>query len=184
MCLNREKAKWKCGKRKTLCKPAGKPQEKPTRPTPCFGLLVSRTMREQISVVEAPNLVFCYGGPSRLVVVQSPSRVQLFATHGLQHTRPPCPSPSPGVCPSSCSLHRWRNEPAISSSDALFSFCPQSSSASGTFPMSHLFTSDDQNTGASASASVLPVNIRDWSPLRLTSTNRLVQGVPSTSCFS
>ena len=114
------------------CKPAGKPQEKPTRPTPCFGLLVSRTMREQISVVEAPNLVFCYGGPRRLVVVQSPSRVHLFATHGLQHTRPPCPSQSPGVCPSSCSLHRWCH-PAISSSDTLFSFCPQSSSAPGTF---------------------------------------------------
>ena len=53
--------------------------------------------------------------------------------HGLQQARPPCPSPSPGVCPSSCSLHRWCC-PAISSSDALFSFCPQSFPASGTFP--------------------------------------------------
>ena len=87
--------------------------------------------------------------------------------HGLQHTRPPCPSPSPRVCPSSCSLHQWCC-PAISSCEALFSFCPQSFPASGTFPMSHLFTSDDQTTGASASASILPVNIQGWSPLRLT----------------
>ena len=75
--------------------------------------------------------------------------------HGLQHTRPPCPSPSPEVCPRSCPLHRWCH-PAISSSDALFSFCPQSSPASGTFLMSHLFTSDDQNTGWSFSYSISP----------------------------
>ena len=86
--------------------------------------------------------------------------------HALQHVRPPCPSPSPGVCPSSCSLHQWCC-PAISFSDALFS-CPPSFPASGTFPMNCLFTSDDQNTGASASASVLPGNIQGWSPLRLT----------------
>ena len=59
-----------------------------------------------------------------------------------QHTRPPCPSPSPEVCPSSCSLHQWCH-PVISSSDALFSFCPQSYPASGTFTMSQLFTSGD-----------------------------------------
>ena len=92
--------------------------------------------------------------------------------HGLQHIRPPCPSLSPGVCPSSCSLQRWCR-PAISSSDALFSFCPQSFPALGTFPMNHLFISDDQNTGASAS--VLPVNIRGWSPLRLTGLISLLQ---------
>ena len=86
---------------------------------------------------------------------------------GLQHARAPCPSPSPGVCPSSCSLHWWCH-PAISSSDTLFSFCPQSFPASGTFLKSCLFTSDDQNIGASASASVLPVNIQGWSPLRFT----------------
>ena len=56
--------------------------------------------------------------------------------HGLQYTRPPCPSSSPGICPSSCSLHWWCR-PAISFSDALFSFCPQSFPASGTFPKSH-----------------------------------------------
>ena len=87
--------------------------------------------------------------------------------HELQHTRPLCRSPSPGVFPSSCSLH-LRYCPAMSSSDAHFSFCPWSFLASGTFPMSCLFTSDDQNTGASSSASVLPVNVQGWSPLRLT----------------
>ena len=85
---------------------------------------------------------------------------------GLQHTRPPCPSPSPRVCSSTCSLHQ-RGRPSISSSDDLFSFCPQSFPESGTFPMTHLFTTDDQNTGASPSAAVLPVNIQGWSPLRL-----------------
>ena len=87
---------------------------------------------------------------------------------GLQHTRPPCPSPSPGVCPSSCSLHCWCH-PAILSSGALFSLCPWSFPASRTFPMSHLFTSDHQNNGASATASVFLVNIQGWSPSRLTS---------------
>ena len=58
--------------------------------------------------------------------------------HELHHTRPPYPSQSPGACPSSCSLHRWCH-PAISSSNALFSFCPKSFPGSGTFPMSHLF---------------------------------------------
>ena len=87
--------------------------------------------------------------------------------HGLQHARPPCPSPSPQVCPSSCPFHWWCH-PAMPSSDTLFSFCPQSFPASVTFPMSWLFTSGGQNTGASASASVLPMSIRDWFPSRLT----------------
>ena len=101
--------------------------------------------------------------------------------HGLQHTRPPCPSPSPEVCLSSCPLHRWCH-PALSSSDALFSFCPQSFPESGTFPM---FTSDDQNTGASAS--VLPTNIQGWFPLRLTDLisllSRGLSGVFSTTVW-
>jgi len=91
---------------------------------------------------------------------------RLFATPRTQYARPPCPSPSLGVCPSSCALHWWCH-PATSSSDALF-YCSQSLPVSGSFPMSQLFTSEDQNTGASASASVLPVNIQGGSPLRLT----------------
>ena len=65
--------------------------------------------------------------------------------HGLQHGRPSCPSPSPRVGPSSCSLHQWCH-PVISTSNALFSFCPQSFPVSGTFP----------------------VSIQSWSPFRLT----------------
>ena len=100
-----------------------------------------------------------------VVVVQSPSCLR---PHGLQHTRPPCPSPSPKVCPSSCPLHQWCHL-VISSSGALFSSCPQSFRASGTFPVDQLFASGDQNTGASASASVLlPMSIQGWFPLRLT----------------
>ena len=87
--------------------------------------------------------------------------------HGLQHTRPLCPSPSPKVCPGLFPLHQWCH-PAISSSDALFFFCPQSFPASGTFLMSQLFASDDQNIGVSTSASVLPMSIQGWFPLRLT----------------
>ena len=77
--------------------------------------------------------------------------------HGQQHTRPLFPSPCLEVCPISCPLHRWCH-PAISSFDAPFSLYPQSFLASGTFPMSQLFASDDQNTGASAS--VLPMTIQ------------------------
>jgi len=62
----------------------------------------------------------------------------------------------------------WWCHPAISSSDTLFSFCPQSFPGSGTFPVSQLFVSGDQSIGASASASVLPVSIQGWFPLRLT----------------
>ena len=95
------------------------------------------------------------------------SRLTLCNPRGPQHARLPCPSPSPEVCPKSCPLHRWCH-PAISSSDALFSFFPQSYPVSGTFPRSQLFTSDDWNTGVSASAPVLPKSIQNWFPLRLT----------------
>ena len=84
--------------------------------------------------------------------------------HELQHARPPCPSPTPGVYSNSCPLSRWCH-PAISSSVIPFSSCPQSLPASESFPMSQLFTSGGQSTGVSASASVLPMNIQDWFPL-------------------
>ena len=85
--------------------------------------------------------------------------------HGLQHTRLPCLSPSPGDCPSSCPLNRWWH-PAISSSVILFSFCLQSFPVLGYFPMSQLLASGSQSIRASAS--VLPKNIQGWFPLRLT----------------
>ena len=88
----------------------------------------------------------------------------LLQPHGLQHARPPCPSPAPGVYSDSCPLSQWRH-PTISSSVVPFSSCPQSFPASGSFPMSQLFTSGGQSIRASASASVLPMNIQDWSPL-------------------
>ena len=84
--------------------------------------------------------------------------------HGLQHTRPPCSSLTPGVCSNSCPLSRWCH-PTILSSAVPFSSCLQSFPASGSFQMSQLFTSGDQSIGSSASTSVLPMNIQDWFPL-------------------
>ena len=86
--------------------------------------------------------------------------------HDLQHTRLPCPSPSPGACSNSCQLSQWCH-PTISSSVIPFSSCLQSFPASGSFPVSQLCASGDQSIGASASASVLPMNIQDWFPLGL-----------------
>ena len=84
--------------------------------------------------------------------------------HESQHTRPPCPSPTPGVYSNPCPLIQWCH-PAISSSVVPFSSCPQTFLASGSFQMSQLFTSGGQSIGVSASTSVLPVNTQDWSPL-------------------
>ena len=81
-----------------------------------------------------------------------------------QHTRPPYPSPTPGVHSNSCPSSRWCH-PAISSYVVPFSSCPQSFPAWGSFPMSQFFTSGGQSIGVSASAPVLPMNTRDWSPL-------------------
>ena len=84
--------------------------------------------------------------------------------HGLQHTRLPCPSPTPGACSNSCPLSRWCHPP-ISSFVVPFSSCLQSFSASGSFQMSLLFASRGQSIRVSALASVLPMNIQDWFPL-------------------
>ena len=80
--------------------------------------------------------------------------------HGLQHARPPCPSPTPGVHPNSCPLSWWCR-PTISSSVIPFSSCPQSLPASESFPMSQFFASGGQSIGVSALASVPPMNIQD-----------------------
>ena len=89
-----------------------------------------------------------------------------FWPHGLQHARPPCPSPTPGVYPNSCPLSRWCH-PTISSSVIRFSSCPQSFPTSGSFQMSQLFWSGGQSIGVSASTSVLPMNTQNWSPLAI-----------------
>ena len=84
--------------------------------------------------------------------------------HGLQHARPPYPSPTPGVCSNSCALSRWCH-PTISSSVIPFSSYLQSFPESGSFQMSQFFPSGAQSIGVSASASVLPMNIQEWFPL-------------------
>ena len=84
--------------------------------------------------------------------------------HGLQHTRPPCPSPTPRVYSNSCPLSCWCH-PTISSSVVSFSTCLQSYPASGFFQMSQFFASGGQSIGVSASVSVLPMNIQNWFPL-------------------
>ena len=87
--------------------------------------------------------------------------------HELQHTRPPCPSPTPGDYSDSCPSSRWCH-PAISSSVVSFSSCPQSLPASESFPVSQLFTWGGHSIGVSALASVLPMNTQDWPPLEWT----------------
>ena len=84
--------------------------------------------------------------------------------HESQHTRPPCPSPAPGVYSNSCPSSQWC-PPVISSSVNPFSSCPQSLPASGSFPISQLFAWGSQSTGVSASVSGLPMKTQGWSPL-------------------
>ena len=98
-----------------------------------------------------------------------------LGSHGLQHTKLPCRSPSPGVCSNSCPLSWWCH-PTISSSVVPFSSRLQSFPASGFFPMSQLFTSGGQSIGASVSASVLPMNIHGWFPLGLAGLISLQSG--------
>ena len=114
------------------------------------------------------------------LIRKSPSRHLIFSQfscsvmsdslwpHGLQHARPPCPSQTPGAYPNSCPLSQWCH-PTISSSVLPFSSHLQSFPASGSFPMSQLFTSGGQSTGVSASTSILPMNTQDWFPLGWTS---------------
>ena len=105
-------------------------------------------------------IVICYSSDqiSRSVVSDC------LRSHESQHTRPPCPSPTPGVHRDSRPSSQWCH-PVISSSVVPFSSCHQSLPASGSFPMSQLFTWGGQSTGVSASTSVLPMNTQDWSPL-------------------
>ena len=100
-------------------------------------------------------------------VVQLLRHVRLFVTPWTIALRLPCPSLSPGACSDSCLLSPWCH-PTISSSVAPFSSCLQSFPVSGYFPMSQLFVSGGQSTGASASASALPMNSQSWFPLGLT----------------
>ena len=103
----------------------------------------------------------------QLQIVQSLSCVWLFVTCGLQNNRLPCPTPTPVAYSNSCPLCQWCHS-TIPSSVVPFSSCLQSFPASGSFQMSRFFASGAQIIGASASASVLPMNIQSWFPLGLT----------------
>ena len=106
--------------------------------------------------------------PSQFASVQFSRSVMSdsLQPHESQHVRPPCQSPIPRVYPHSCPSSWWCH-PAISSSIVPFS-CPQTLPASGSFPMSRLFAWGGQSIGVSASASVLPMNTQDWTPLEWT----------------
>ena len=118
--------------------------------------------------------------PSWFQVIESESEITQFSSvqlsrsvmstllpHELQHARPPCPSPTPGVHSDSCPSSWWCH-PAILSSVVPFSSCPQSLPASESFPMSQLLAWGGQSIGVSALAWVLPMNTHDWSPLEWT----------------
>jgi len=108
--------------------------------------------------------IFANNLPQRSVQFSRSVVSDSLRPHGLQHSRLPCPSPTPGVYSNSCPLSRWCHPP-ISSSVIPFSSHLQSFPASGSFPMRQFFTSSGQSIGVSASASVLPMNIQDWFPL-------------------
>ena len=140
-----------------------------------YHIVVSNNLTSQsfrtIKVCYSSQLVYCmFCGhcpvccPWSFLLFSLQAMSNSLQPYGLQHTRPPCPSLSPRVCPSSWPLSQWCC-PLISSSAALLSFCPQSFPTSGSFPMSQLFQSGGQNTGVSAS--VLPLNIQGWFPLGL-----------------
>ena len=119
-------------------------------------LLVSRTIRNKFWLFKPPSVQFSYSFVSNILW-----------PHGMQYADLPCPSPTIGACSNSCLLS-WCCHPTISSSVVPFSSCLQSLPASGSFPMSQFFASSGQSIGASASASVLPMIIQDWFPLRWT----------------
>ena len=107
-----------------------------------------------------------HGGNKRFSSVQFSHSVvsDSLRSHEPQHTRPPCPSPTPGVHPNPSPLWRWCNQ-IILSSVVPFSSCPQSFPASMSFQMSYLFISGGQSIGVSASTAVVPMNTQYWPPL-------------------
>ena len=133
-----------------------------------FGEIIKRSKTESLQF--STSLLYNVGHAT-IWVHTSVSDVQFSSVTQLcpnlcnpMNTRPPCPSPTPGVYPNKCPLSWWCH-PTISSSVVPFSSCPQSFPASESFQMSQLFTSGGQCIEVSASASVLPMNAQDWSPL-------------------
>ena len=121
---------------------------------------------EQWMLVWSTNVDCCRKCGCGWLVVQSSVASDSWQPHERQHAWPPCPSLSPRIGSDPCPLSQWCH-PTISSSVIPF-FCPQSFPASGSFPMSRIFASGGQSIGASASASVLPMNIQGWFPVGLT----------------
>ena len=156
------------------CSPWGRKQSDTTKPlnwTECqlkftFPVKPFPTLWEQVNCQHSRHIYLLFIRVLCISSVQFSCSVVTDSLwpHELQHARPPYPSPTPGVHPNSCATSRWCH-PAISSSVVPFSSCPQSLPASGSFPMSQLFAWGGQSTGVSASASVLPMNTQDWSPL-------------------
>ena len=131
------------------------PETEPMSPVLAGGFFTAESPGKPVTL---PLVWFSSVQFSRSVVSSS------LRPHESQHAWPPCPSPTPGVYSNPCPSSRWCH-PAISSSVVPFSSCPQSLPASGSFPMSQLFASGGQSTGVSASASVLPMNTQNRSPL-------------------
>ena len=136
----------------------------------CYSLCLEYSSLSFLPIISSP--LFSSVQFSRSVVSGS------LRLHESQHARHPCPSPAPGVYSNSCPSSRWCH-PAISSSVVPFSSFPQSLPASGSFPMSQLFTWGGQSTGVSALALVLPMNTQDWSPLGWTGWISLQSERPS-----
>ena len=127
----------------------------------------SRTDKAIIITVFPGNLSIYSHHDTRLCCCSAAQNVWPLRPRGLQHARLLCPPVCPRVCSKSCPLSRWCH-PTISPSITPFSSCTQSFPASGSFPLSWLFASGGQTIGASASASVLPMNIQGWFPLEWT----------------
>ena len=118
---------------------------------------------KNFTFVSCPLIIFLdFHGIFSSIAQSCPTR----PPHGLQHARPPCPSPTPGVYSNSYPSSRW-SHPTISPSVVPFSSSLQSFPASGSFPVSQFFTSGGQNIGVSASTNIeiLPMNIQGWFPL-------------------
>ena len=115
------------------------------------------------------QMMLCYGLPKSFLISVQFSRSVVSGSlrpRGLQHARLPGPTPAPRACSNSCPSSSWWHPTILSS--VPFSSCLHSFLASGSFPMSQFFASGGQSIGASASASVLPMNIQYWFPLGLT----------------
>ena len=130
---------------------------------PNLSPLLDNSARERYDKSTVPVRFVCNTFISSVQFSRSVMSSSLWP-HESQHAKLPCPSPIPGVHSNSCPSSRCCH-PAISSSVIPFSSCPQSLPTSGSFPMSQLFASGGQSTGVLASASVLPMNTQDWSPL-------------------